>query len=137
MEYNICETCDAKDGRAGMLIGLEGLPMECKNCSDTRKTGKLVLHTNLPRTNEEVKLMVQRIIDKTQPTISDYLGVGYDMSGDGGCGDFTNMVHMSDAKEAMLKYAKDKLTEALRLYVSDGNPSVWRAKIIELKDSLK
>lgn len=55
MEFNICETCGAKDGRAGLLIGRKGGPMECLNCHDTRKSGAITLHSNLERTDEELK----------------------------------------------------------------------------------
>jgi hypothetical protein len=50
MEYNTCKTCFANNGRAGMLIN-----GECLNCNKTRKVGKLVLHTNLIRTDNEIK----------------------------------------------------------------------------------
>ena len=49
MEYNTCKTCGANNGRAGLLIN-----DECLNCNDTRKQGKLVLHSHLIRTQEEV-----------------------------------------------------------------------------------
>lgn len=52
MEYNTCKTCDAKDGRAGLLIN-----DECVNCYQTRKQGKLVLHSHLNRTDKEVSKM--------------------------------------------------------------------------------
>jgi hypothetical protein len=57
MQYNECKTCGAKDGRAGLLIGVpsEGIPDECLNCHDTRKTGNIVIHTNLIRTEEEIQ----------------------------------------------------------------------------------
>jgi len=50
MEYNICKTCGAGDGRAGNLIN-----DECLNCHDTRKTGDVVVHANLNRTEDELK----------------------------------------------------------------------------------
>lgn len=50
MEYNRCMTCGAGDGRAGNLI--DG---ECLNCHDTRKTGDVVVHANLNRTEAELK----------------------------------------------------------------------------------
>ncbi len=55
MEYNVCEICGAKDGRAGNLIGnpTMGLVFACQNCDDTRKTGNLVIHAHLVRTDEE------------------------------------------------------------------------------------
>lgn len=57
MEYNVCEICGAKDGRAGLLIGnkVEGLENACMNCHDTRKSGNVVIHANLVRTDEEIK----------------------------------------------------------------------------------
>lgn len=53
MEYNVCGTCGAKDGRAGLLIG-DGTLSECLNCHDTRKTGIITIHSNLIRTDEEI-----------------------------------------------------------------------------------
>jgi|ETNvirnome_2_300_1030623.scaffolds.fasta_scaffold290160_1 hypothetical protein len=55
MEFNECDTCHAKDGRAGMLIGGPGIPSECGNCRDTRERGQVVVHTNLKRTEEEIQ----------------------------------------------------------------------------------
>jgi hypothetical protein len=49
MEYNVCKTCGAKNGRAGLLIN-----NECMNCHDTRKTGNITIHSDLPRTDEEM-----------------------------------------------------------------------------------
>jgi len=48
MEYNVCPTCGACDGRAGLLIN-----GECSNCHDTRQTGNIVLHGHLCRTETE------------------------------------------------------------------------------------
>jgi hypothetical protein len=50
MQYNVCKTCGAKDGRAGLLLN-----WECLNCHDTRKSGDIVIHTHLSRTEEELK----------------------------------------------------------------------------------
>lgn len=56
MGFNICTVCGAKDGRAGMLIGTEEFPNHaCLNCHDTRTTKEIVLHSNLIRTDEEIK----------------------------------------------------------------------------------
>lgn len=57
MEYNICGICGAKDGRAGMLIGntVENKVHACLNCHDTRTQGKIVIHSNLNRTEEELQ----------------------------------------------------------------------------------
>lgn len=54
MEFNTCNTCGAKDGRAGLLIDI-GFGDECLNCNDTRKTGSAVIHLQLKRTDEEIK----------------------------------------------------------------------------------
>jgi hypothetical protein len=54
MEYNVCQTCGAKDGRAGNLFSDSGGPFECLNCRDTRKTGAYVIHLDLKRTDEEI-----------------------------------------------------------------------------------
>lgn len=49
MEYNVCDTCLAGDGRAGMLI--DG---ECENCHQTRQQGTICVFTNLKRTDDEL-----------------------------------------------------------------------------------
>ena len=49
MEYNVCKTCGACDGRCGLMIG-----EECLNCHKTRETGNFVLHAELERTPEEM-----------------------------------------------------------------------------------
>lgn len=51
-QYNVCATCGAKDGRAGLLIN-DGHGDECMNCHDTRTKGIYVLHDNLSRTQNE------------------------------------------------------------------------------------
>ena len=65
MEYNKCEICGADKGRAGMLIGntKKGLVHACLNCHDTRKTGKLVIHTHLRRTSEELEATAKILAD--------------------------------------------------------------------------
>jgi hypothetical protein len=50
VQYNVCSTCGAKDGRAGTLIN-----GDCQNCYDTRKTGEVVVHADLSRTPEELQ----------------------------------------------------------------------------------
>lgn len=50
MEYNVCKTCGAKDGRAGILIN-----EECLNCYKTREKGEVCIHIDLKRTIEEIK----------------------------------------------------------------------------------
>ena len=56
MQFNVCGTCGACDGRAGLLINLGGNTVsECMNCYDTRKTGDITIHTNLRRTDEEIQ----------------------------------------------------------------------------------
>jgi hypothetical protein len=50
MQYNVCKTCGAKDGRAGNLMNYESM-----NCYDTRTTQDVVIHANLIRTEEEYK----------------------------------------------------------------------------------
>ncbi len=49
MEYNVCKTCRASDGRCGLLI--DG---ECLNCHKTRETGDVHIDMSLPRTSEEL-----------------------------------------------------------------------------------
>ncbi len=56
VEYNICDTCGACDGRCGLTIDDgEGAGHECLNCHKTRETGDFILHTWLSRTDEEMK----------------------------------------------------------------------------------
>jgi len=57
MQYNVCKTCGAKDGRAGMLVN-----GECQNCYDTRKTGSFVIHSFLNRTAVELNRMAIKIL---------------------------------------------------------------------------
>ncbi len=65
MQYNVCKTCGACDGRAGMLIDLqEGNGMECMNCCDTRRTGDMVLHAHLKRTQAEVERTFSIVYNK-------------------------------------------------------------------------
>jgi hypothetical protein len=57
MTYNTCETCGADNGRAGNLVN--GM---CANCRDTKKLQSYVIHTHLPRTDEEIKKMLDALI---------------------------------------------------------------------------
>lgn len=66
MEYNRCSTCGAGDGRCGvMFITVEHGEPECENCYDTRRTGDVVIHTNLTRTH--VELLRTMDIPKEKP----------------------------------------------------------------------
>lgn len=65
MQYNVCEICGAKDGRAGMLIGGPNKPHACGNCHDTRESGKITIHAHLKRTEEEVKKTFAILNNKT------------------------------------------------------------------------
>ena len=58
MQYNVCKTCGAKDGRAGILIN-----DECENCHNTRKKGEITIYACLSRTAEEIKKTFS-ILDK-------------------------------------------------------------------------
>jgi hypothetical protein len=64
MNFNECSTCGAKDGRCGLMITTKdhGKP-ECLNCHDTRKSGKVVIHSNLSRTNEELEITMSILND--------------------------------------------------------------------------
>ena len=53
MEYNVCETCGASNGRCGNTVSSNDRT-ECMNCYDTRKTGQVVVHSNLKRTDAEL-----------------------------------------------------------------------------------
>jgi hypothetical protein len=58
MEFNVCEHCGARDGRAGNLISSASLMNGahlCMNCRDTAKSGDFVVHAHLKRTDEELK----------------------------------------------------------------------------------
>ena len=57
MQYNECKTCEAKNGHAGLLIN-----NNCLNCYDTEKTGNMVLHSNLKRTEKEVERMNNKLL---------------------------------------------------------------------------
>lgn len=50
MQYNVCKTCGADNGRAGMLIN-----DECLNCHDTRKNGFITIYAHLTRKDGEIK----------------------------------------------------------------------------------
>lgn len=64
MNYNVCSTCWAANGRAGMLIN-----NECLNCYDTRETGAITIHANLERTEEEIKKTISIIDNKNNNTV--------------------------------------------------------------------
>jgi len=38
-----------------------------------------------------------------------------------------------DVRKAMCEHAKYIVDEILKMYVQDGNPSVWREKILQLR----
>lgn len=56
MKYNECNYCGAGNGRAGLLWTThdESIKDACENCYQTLKTGSIVLHTHLIRTDEEI-----------------------------------------------------------------------------------
>jgi hypothetical protein len=55
MQFNKCDHCGAGDGRAGNCFGTEGQEeMYCANCVDTMRSGDVVFHANLRRTDEEI-----------------------------------------------------------------------------------
>ena len=66
MGFNICSTCGAKDGRAGLLI--DG---ECQNCHKTRQTGELSIHAELVRTNEEIARTFAILEERTSHEYND------------------------------------------------------------------
>lgn len=61
MQYNVCEVCGAKDGRAGLLIGNKekALPFACMNCHDTITKREITIHANLIRNKEELEKTFQ------------------------------------------------------------------------------
>jgi hypothetical protein len=64
MQHNVCKTCGANNGRAGMLIN-----DECLNCYDTRTTGEITIHSSLTRTPEEIENTMGILYD-TQNSIT-------------------------------------------------------------------
>lgn len=67
MQYNVCEICGAKDGRAGMTISdpTLGLVDACLNCHHTRTQNKIVIHSHLSRTEEELQKTFNILNEKT------------------------------------------------------------------------
>ena len=63
MQYNVCETCGAKDGRAGYLVKISDGPAACQNCKDSRKQRQVVIHSHLRRTDEEIAKTMQLVTD--------------------------------------------------------------------------
>ena len=57
MNFNICKCCEAKDGKAGLLIN-----GKCKMCHETEKTGNLTMFTYLSRTSEEIERMTRKLL---------------------------------------------------------------------------
>lgn len=61
MEYNTCDYCGAKDGRAGMIwwkVLEDGSVSKgaCENCNDTLNgDNTVVIHSHLSRTPEELQ----------------------------------------------------------------------------------
>lgn len=62
MQCNVCKTCGAGNGRAGMLIN-----DECLNCYDTRTSKVATFHASLSRTDDEIK----RTFDILNPTTNE------------------------------------------------------------------
>ena len=68
MQYNECGKCKAGNGRCGNCFREKGSSLlECLNCHDTRKSGDIVIHANLPRTDEELSRTFA-IIEATELT---------------------------------------------------------------------
>lgn len=65
MTFNVCKTCGAKDGRAGMLIN-----DDCENCYDTRNTKTITVHSRLTRTEEELQKTFSILDNKEKHVIS-------------------------------------------------------------------
>ena len=63
MGHNVCKICGAKNGRAGYVISTEKYKEQaCQNCNDTRETGNITIHSHLIRTDEEIELMIKKLI---------------------------------------------------------------------------
>lgn len=57
--YNTCKHCGANNGRAGNLIN-----GKCMNCHDTETTENVVIHMQLPRTDEEIAKTMELLENK-------------------------------------------------------------------------
>ena len=66
MKYNECKICKANNGRAGILISKKdeqgGL---CLNCWHTRRTGNVYIDSSLSRTDEELQLTMNQLVEET------------------------------------------------------------------------
>lgn len=65
MQYNECKICGANNGRCGMTISNPTLGWvdACLNCHHTRTQNKIVIHSDLSRTEEELEKTF-RILDE-------------------------------------------------------------------------
>ena len=72
MQYNECGICGAKNGKAGLLVTSDvtnNIPA-CLNCYDTANSRKIVIHSYLTRTKEELEKTIsffdnkQKIVQK-------------------------------------------------------------------------
>lgn len=63
MQYNVCKTCLADNGRAGTLID-----DECVNCYHTRHSGDIVVFSYLRRTDEELQRTFNIITNQISPS---------------------------------------------------------------------
>ena len=63
MEYNKCNFCGADNGRCVLMTCTKytNNKAACMNCHDTLKTGNIVIHTNLRRTDKEIKKTISLI----------------------------------------------------------------------------
>ena len=66
MEYNQCKICGANNGRAGILISKKDEQGAlCLNCWHTRRTGEVHIDSSLSRTDEELRLTMNQLVEET------------------------------------------------------------------------
>lgn len=71
MNFNICGTCGACDGRAGNLFGHEGSDVNnCENCRDSLLQNSFVIHTHLKRTKTELDRMMTAVEQHNKPEVT-------------------------------------------------------------------
>lgn len=80
MEFNKCDHCGAGDGRAGICFSTEGVEGSyCANCKDTKRSGNVVIHANLRRTDEELANTMRLVEQTFAQRIVSALDSGVDM----------------------------------------------------------
>jgi hypothetical protein len=68
MQFNVCKTCGASNGRCGNTID-----DECRNCYTTRMKGEVSIFADLQRTAEEIHKTIAILIKPSTPITPDAL----------------------------------------------------------------